>query len=190
MQLILTVLHLLLAIGLVGLILIQHGKGADAGAAFGSGASATVFGSRGSGSFLTRTTAILATIFFLTSIALAYYAARVGEPGGLMDEVDEPVAIAPDLSDLPPTAAPEALTPAPAPAPAPATAPDRADTDLPPAPAATIEGDVPEIADPPEENVGPVAAEAADADEAVESDIPTPAPVEGVPRSGQSPVGE
>jgi preprotein translocase subunit SecG len=184
MQLILTVLHLLLAIGLVGLILIQHGKGADAGAAFGSGASATVFGSRGSGSFLTRTTAILATIFFLTSIALAYYAARVGEPGGLMDEVDEPVAIAPDLSDLPPTAAPEALTPAPAPA------PDRADTDLPPAPAARIEGDVPEIADPPEEKVGPVAAEAADADEAVESDIPTPAPVEGVPRSGQSPVGE
>jgi len=92
MQLILTVLHLALAIGLVGLILIQHGRGADAGAAFGSGASGTVFGAQGSGSFLTRTTAILATVFFLTSIALAYFAAQVGEPQGLMDGVEPPPA--------------------------------------------------------------------------------------------------
>ncbi len=113
MQLILTVLHLVLALGLIGLILIQHGKGADAGAAFGSGASATVFGAQGSGSFLSRTTAIIATLFFCTSIALAYYAARLGEPAGLMDGIDEeaPIAIpsvvpaAPEAdNDLPPAA--------------------------------------------------------------------------------------
>ncbi len=100
MQTVLTVLHLFLAIGLVGLVLIQHGKGADAGAAFGSGASATVFGARGSGSFLSRTTAILATLFFVTSIALAYYASQVGEPEGLMDGVEVPMAplLVPDAS--------------------------------------------------------------------------------------------
>jgi preprotein translocase subunit SecG len=101
MQLFLTVLHLMLALGLIGLILIQHGKGADAGAAFGSGASATVFGAQGSGSFLTRLTAILATVFFLTSIALAYYAAQVGEPAGLMDGVEAPVLPFGTDNDLP-----------------------------------------------------------------------------------------
>ncbi|MDM1706918.1 preprotein translocase subunit SecG [Thiopseudomonas alkaliphila] len=68
------VVHLLAALGVVGFVLIQHGKGADAGASFGSGASATVFGSQGSGSFLSRTTAVLATIFFASSMVLAYYA--------------------------------------------------------------------------------------------------------------------
>ncbi len=96
MQTLLTVLHLFLAIGLIGLILIQHGKGADMGAAFGSGASATVFGARGAGNFLSRSTAVLATLFFLTSIALAYYAAQVGEPPSLMDQLDQtPVAATP-----------------------------------------------------------------------------------------------
>jgi preprotein translocase subunit SecG len=94
MQTILTVLHLFLALGLVGLVLIQHGKGADMGAAFGSGASATVFGARGSGNFLSRATAVIATLFFLTSMALAYFAAQVGEPEGLMEGVDEvPAAV-------------------------------------------------------------------------------------------------
>ncbi len=69
---ILLLIHVVIAIALVGLVLLQHGKGADAGAAFGSGASQTVFGSQGSGSFLTRTTAILATVFFVTSLMLAY----------------------------------------------------------------------------------------------------------------------
>lgn len=95
MQTILNVLHLFLAIGLVGLVLIQHGKGADAGAAFGSGASATVFGARGSGNFLSRATAALATLFFLTSMALAYFASQVGEPEGLMEGVELPAAPAP-----------------------------------------------------------------------------------------------
>lgn len=89
MQIVLTVLHLFLAIGLIGLVLIQHGRGADAGAAFGTGASATVFGARGAGSFLTRTTAILAALFFFTSIALAYFAAKSGSPsGGVMERVE------------------------------------------------------------------------------------------------------
>jgi preprotein translocase subunit SecG len=88
MQTILTVLQVFLSLGLIGLVLIQHGRGADAGAAFGSGASATVFGARGSGSFLSRATAILAALFFLTSMALAYYAAQAGKPAGLMDGAD------------------------------------------------------------------------------------------------------
>lgn len=71
--------HILVTMTLIGLILIQRGKGADIGAAFGSGASQTVFGSQGSASFLTRTTAVLATVFFVTSLTLAYLYAQVGE---------------------------------------------------------------------------------------------------------------
>ena len=107
METILTVVHLFLAIGLVGLVLMQHGKGADAGAAFGSGASATVFGSQGSANFLSRATAVLATLFFLTSLWLAYYAMQSTESVSLMDavpvETPEPVVPATDdaSSDLP-----------------------------------------------------------------------------------------
>ena len=73
---ILLVVHVLIAIGIVGLILLQQGKGADAGAAFGGGSSSTVFGSQGSGTFLSRATAVLATIFFITSLWLAYLATQ------------------------------------------------------------------------------------------------------------------
>ena len=72
MQQILTILQILIAVGLIGLVLLQQGKGADAGAAFGSGGSGTIFGSRGSASFLSRLTAGLAALFFSNSIALAY----------------------------------------------------------------------------------------------------------------------
>ncbi|MCB1850423.1 MAG: preprotein translocase subunit SecG [Gammaproteobacteria bacterium] len=85
MQTILVVVHLFLAIGLIGLVLMQHGKGADAGAAFGSGASGTVFGASGAANFLSRTTAVLATLFFVTSLALAWYAMQTTEQVGLMD---------------------------------------------------------------------------------------------------------
>ena len=68
------IVHVLAAIGIIALILIQQGKGADAGASFGSGASQTVFGSSGTGNFLTKSTAMLATLFFATSFALAIYA--------------------------------------------------------------------------------------------------------------------
>ena len=104
MQSIALVVHVILAIGVIGLVLMQHGKGADAGAAFGSGASATVFGAGGSASFLTRATTALAAAFFLTSLFLFYLAAHrdstiqsVTDAPGLIDEA--PAQPAP--SDLP-----------------------------------------------------------------------------------------
>ncbi len=140
METILVVVHLLLAIGLVGLVLIQHGKGADMGAAFGSGASATVFGSAGAGGFLSRTTGILAALFFATSLALAYFAMQKGEQESLIKaEQAAPAAVekapAPAApSDLP--AVPEAEKAAPAsdlPA-VPAAGPAAGQTDVPKAP--------------------------------------------------------
>lgn len=74
LETVIVVLHLLGAIGVVLLVLLQQGKGADAGASFGSGASATVFGSQGNSTFLSRVTAILATAFFITSLGLGYFA--------------------------------------------------------------------------------------------------------------------
>jgi len=76
MQSLTLIVHVALAVAVIGLVLIQHGKGADAGAAFGSGASSTVFGARGSASFLTRLTTILAALFFGTSLILFYLAAH------------------------------------------------------------------------------------------------------------------
>ncbi len=91
MQTILLLVHVLAALAMVGLILMQHGKGADAGAAFGSGASATVFGSQGSATFITRLTAALATIFFITSLALAYFAGQTEERAtSVVDRVEMP----------------------------------------------------------------------------------------------------
>lgn len=69
-------LHIIIAIAMTGLILIQHGKGADAGASFGAGGAGTVFGATGSATFLTRLTAVLAGIFFVTSLTLASYARK------------------------------------------------------------------------------------------------------------------
>lgn len=68
------VVHVLVSVGLVGLVLLQQGKGADAGASFGGGASQTVFGSQGSGNFLTKMTSLLAIVFFVTSFSLAIFA--------------------------------------------------------------------------------------------------------------------
>ncbi|MBQ0724327.1 MAG: preprotein translocase subunit SecG [Cycloclasticus sp.] len=95
--------HVLVAVLMVGLILIQHGKGADAGAAFGSGASGTVFGSKGSGSFLTRSTAILATAFFITSLTLAYIGGNRAAPDDLVDRLSnnqKPLAVDSNPADL------------------------------------------------------------------------------------------
>ncbi|MCU7853574.1 MAG: preprotein translocase subunit SecG [Candidatus Thiodiazotropha sp. (ex Monitilora ramsayi)] len=106
MQTILIVFHIFLAIGLVGLILIQHGKGADMGAAFGSGASGTVFGSKGSASFLTRLTAGLATLFFITSMVMAYFAASQRDGGvDVLEGFQQPPAVeveAQPQTDIPP----------------------------------------------------------------------------------------
>jgi len=73
---ILLIVQILVAVGIIGLVLIQHGKGADAGAAFGGGASGTVFGSRGSGNFLTKLTTALAVVFFSNSLLLAWLVAH------------------------------------------------------------------------------------------------------------------
>ena len=92
LHLVLLVFQVVVAVSLIGFILIQHGKGADAGAAFGSGASSTVFGSQGSGNFLTRATTVLAFLFLGNSLALGYMATqRVEEPMSIMD--NEPVIV-------------------------------------------------------------------------------------------------
>ncbi len=93
MQTALLAVHILVAIAVVVLVLIQHGKGADAGAAFGAGAaggaSGSVFGAQGAGNFLSRTTAVLATIFFLTSLSMAYMFRTTDAPTSLMEQGSE-----------------------------------------------------------------------------------------------------
>lgn len=76
---VLLILQIIVALSIIGLVLMQHGKGADAGAAFGGGASGTVFGSRGSGNFLSRATGILAAVFFVNSLLLAWLVAHRGD---------------------------------------------------------------------------------------------------------------
>ena len=103
----------LLASSLIAIVLLQRGKGAEAGAAFGAGASGTVFGSRGSSSFLSRTTAVLATLFFVTSLTLAYLSSqRPTEPESLLEGspvLEEAVETIPVLDE---EEAPEADMPA------------------------------------------------------------------------------
>lgn len=116
LQALLLVVQVICAIALIGFILIQHGKGADAGAAFGSGASATVFGAAGSGNFLTKTTTALAFVFLLNSLALAWMAKErsvearqlnVVEPLVIEQPVEETVAVPDEIpvdvmeSDIP-----------------------------------------------------------------------------------------
>jgi preprotein translocase subunit SecG len=119
---ILLVAQVLLSISLIILVLLQHGKGADAGAAFGSGASATVFGAKGSGNFLTKATAIIATLFFLTCLSLAYLASHREGPTSIIDSVvdsqpqvmEQPATILqqPENTDLPPMSEPAKAAPA------------------------------------------------------------------------------
>lgn len=122
---ILLIIHVFVAAGLIGLVLLQHGKGADAGAAFGSGASQTVFGARGSSSFLTRTTAILAAIFFTTSLSLAYLSGQRVEHKSVTEQMQTaPRPVAPTAPKapampMPPTDIPAAPARAPSDVPAP-----------------------------------------------------------------------
>lgn len=101
---VIVVVHLLVALGVVGLVLVQQGKGADAGASFGSGASATVFGSQGSATFLSRLTAVLATIFFVTSLGLGFYAKQKADmigAAGLPDPAVLEIQGKPAAEDVP-----------------------------------------------------------------------------------------
>ncbi|OGA42022.1 MAG: preprotein translocase subunit SecG [Betaproteobacteria bacterium RIFCSPLOWO2_12_FULL_68_19] len=101
------VMHVVVALAIIGLVLLQHGKGADMGSGFGGGASGSLFGATGAANFLSRATAVLATIFFLLSLALAYLATHRGpEPGGVIDAVRQQQA---------PAAKPAAEAPQPSP---------------------------------------------------------------------------
>src|SRR5215469_10543278 len=98
------VVQLLSALGVIGLVLLQHGKGADMGAAFGSGASGSLFGATGSANFLSRTTAVCATVFFICTLALTYlgsYKSQVS--AGVLGSM--PTASAPAAASAPATAA-------------------------------------------------------------------------------------
>lgn len=118
MQSVLLVIHVLLSLSLIGLVLIQQGKGADAGAAFGGGASSAVFGASGAGSFLTKLTTGLAIAFFATSLGLAYISAADVSDSSVVDKLqqvdteqvqpttDIPSAAAEQLSNDIPAAAP------------------------------------------------------------------------------------
>lgn len=108
------IVHVLAAVSMVALILLQHGKGADMGAAFGSGASQTLFGSRGSANFLSRMTSVLAVVFFATSLTLAYLYSEVSVPRSVTEQevpvktrsaVEQKVPSVP--KDLPKTDVPE-----------------------------------------------------------------------------------
>ena len=104
------VLHVLVALAVIGLVLLQHGKGADMGSGFGGGSSGSLFGATGSANFLSRATAVLATVFFLTSLGLAYIATHRPKAGsGVMDAVkSEPAApAAPAAAGKPPEPAKE-----------------------------------------------------------------------------------
>jgi preprotein translocase subunit SecG len=125
---VLLALHVIVAVTLIGFVLLQHGKGADMGAAFGSGSSGSLFGAAGSANFLSRTTAILATVFFLSSLGLTYLAANRGAPRDLMQQ---------GVTQKAPEAAPKsAEIPQPAPAAVPAAA-------APPSAPGSKSGDVP-----------------------------------------------
>lgn len=88
METIVWVIHVLTAVVLIGLVLMQHGKGADMGAAFGTGSAGSVFGSSGSANFLSRSTAVAATVFFITSLSLTYLYAHPAQKLGVMDKMD------------------------------------------------------------------------------------------------------
>jgi len=113
--------QMITALVMIGLILLQHGKGADMGAAFGSGSSGSLFGASGSANFLSRTTAVLAAVFFACTLALAYFGfVRPADSGSVLDRagVPAPAASAP-ANSAPPVSSPAnqipgATTPAPA----------------------------------------------------------------------------
>lgn len=118
--------HLAVALLIIGLVLLQRGKGADAGTGFGAGASGTVFGARGSANFFSRATGVLATVFFITSLALAWLAGQTSAPESLLDSLAEPAGISveppagvleddsglPGVLDQLPESLPESMAPA------------------------------------------------------------------------------
>ncbi len=88
MQTLVLLVHVLAAAGIVVLVLLQHGKGADLGAAFGSGSAGSLFGSAGASNFLSRSTGILAAVFFVTSLGLTYFSASTSKSGGVTQTLE------------------------------------------------------------------------------------------------------
>jgi preprotein translocase subunit SecG len=175
----LKIFHVLACLSLVGLILLQQGKGADAGAAFGSGASTTVFGARGSANFMTRATAILAIFFLADSLFLTYLAVHQPVASSVVErsanapakDKDETTEIKP--LDKPPAGAPVDDGPPTKGSAAPVTAPA---TDAPPVPAAR-----------PPADTAPLPAVPAASDAAPSATPPVPAaPVPAVPEKAES----
>ncbi len=122
-EILLLVLHVLAAIGVIGLVLLQHGKGADMGAAFGSGSSGSLFGASGSANFLSRSTGALAAVFFLTSMALTYVTSHKPQTNSVMEiQKSEPATGVPAVPVTPPTT--------PAPQSVPQSAPQGGDSKL------------------------------------------------------------
>lgn len=98
--------HVITAVVLIGLVLIQHGKGADMGAAFGTGSAGSLFGSSGSANFLSRSTAVAASIFFITSLSLTYLYAHPTQGQGVMDKIDQQKPAAQQITPAPVTGMP------------------------------------------------------------------------------------
>lgn len=133
MEIVTLVLHVFAALGIIGLVLLQHGKGADVGAAFGSGSAGSVFGSSGSANFLSRATAVLALVFFLTSLALTYLSTRKPDALGVMS--NPPATTQPASGAIPGQA--------------PATVPGQPPTQLVPVPTPTAPADTGRVQDVP-----------------------------------------
>jgi preprotein translocase subunit SecG len=102
-EILLLFVHVVAAIGVIGLVLLQHGKGADMGAAFGSGSSGSLFGASGSANFLSRSTAVLAAVFFLTSMGLTYVISHKPQVSSVMDgpAKEPPASQVPAVQDKP-----------------------------------------------------------------------------------------
>jgi preprotein translocase subunit SecG len=121
METLILVFHVLAALAIIALVLLQHGKGADVGAAFGSGASGSLFGASGSANFLSRATAFVAAVFFLTSLGLTYFSGTKSGPTGVISTQPAPDKSLPGQIPATPPASQQAPAPA---APATGTGPD------------------------------------------------------------------
>lgn len=169
---ILLIVQIVVSVAMIALILMQHGKGADAGAAFGSGASGTVFGSRGSGNFLSRTTAILATIFFVNCIALAWMVSNrtTNTATSIMDSVPASTIVPKIAPEVPAAPASSEVPAVPA-----QSAPASGSTELPKTEAApAAQAEVPAASAAPAEPAKP--AEAASATPAASGEAATTEP--------------
>jgi preprotein translocase subunit SecG len=127
LRVVLTVIQVFSAFAIIGLVLLQRGKGAEAGAGFGAGASGTVFGARGASTALSRATAIFAAVFMINSLLLAYTGTKQVQPASILDQAAD---------SAPKTPAGAAKTPSPATVPAPVPAPTPSPVAPTPAPAA------------------------------------------------------